>query len=102
MKYGQPNDIVTVEDEPHARPTRYGSMMTSLHGQRNVKFLFYNPNLTPNDFVLLHSTARTERQNPRWEIELYEKAGASDQRHEYPRCHRGDGPILSECPPVFQ
>ncbi|MCB0693404.1 MAG: GWxTD domain-containing protein [Lewinellaceae bacterium] len=78
MKYGQPNDIVTVEDEPHAPPYEiwiYDDFPYT--GQRNVKFLFYNPNLTPNDFVLLHSTARTERQNPRWEIELYEKAGAS-------------------------
>lgn len=78
MKYGQPNDIVTVEDEPHAPPYEiwiYDEFPYT--GQRNVKFLFYNPNLTPNDFVLLHSTARTERQNPRWEIELYEKAGAS-------------------------
>ncbi|MCF8238424.1 MAG: GWxTD domain-containing protein [Saprospiraceae bacterium] len=79
MKYGQPNDIVQVEDEPHAPPYEiwiYDEFPFT--GQRNVKFLFYNPNLAPGDFQLLHSTARNERQNPRWEIELYEKAGATE------------------------
>ncbi len=79
MKYGQPNDIVQVEDEPHAPPYEiwiYDEFPFT--GQRNVKFLFYNPNLAPGDFQLLHSTARNERQNPRWEIELYKKVGAND------------------------
>ncbi len=79
MKYGQPNDIVQVEDEPHAPPYEiwiYDEFPFT--GQRNVKFLFYNPNLAPGDFQLLHSTARNERQNPRWEIELYEKVGANE------------------------
>ena len=39
--------------------------------ETNVKFLFYNPSLVANDFQLLHSTCRGERQNPRWEVDLY-------------------------------
>jgi hypothetical protein len=39
--------------------------------QRNVKFLFYNPSLAGDDFVTLHSTARGEISNPRWERDLY-------------------------------
>jgi hypothetical protein len=39
--------------------------------QRNVKFLFYNPTLAGDDFVTLHSTARGEISNPRWERDLY-------------------------------
>ncbi len=79
MKYGQPNDVVQVEDEPHAPPYEiwiYDEFPFT--GQRNVKFLFYNPSLAPGDYQLLHSTARNERQNIRWEIELYEKAGANE------------------------
>lgn len=79
MKYGQPNDVVQVEDEPHAPPYEiwiYDEFPFT--GQRNVKFLFYNPNLAPGDFQLLHSTARNERQNPRWEIELYKKVGGNE------------------------
>lgn len=79
MKYGQPNDIVQVEDEPHAPPYEiwiYDEFPFT--GQRNVKFLFYNPSLAPGDYQLLHSTARNERQNIRWEVELYEKVGANE------------------------
>src|SRR5690606_17534227 len=72
LKYGKPDDLVTVEDEVDAPPYEiwtYYSLPNSR--QSNVKFLFYNPDLTQNGFVLLHSTARGERQNPRWESVLY-------------------------------
>ncbi|MEN9415836.1 MAG: hypothetical protein RLZ62_2140, partial [Bacteroidota bacterium] len=41
--------------------------------QTNVKFLFYNPSLAGDDFILLHSTARGEISNPKWERELYRR-----------------------------
>lgn len=72
LKYGKPDDMVTVEDEVDAPPYEiwtYYSLSNST--QSNVKFLFYNPGLTRNGFELLHSTARGERQNPRWESVLY-------------------------------
>jgi len=72
LRYGRPDDILAVEDEPSAPPYeiwRYNRMPET--GQNNVKFLFYNPSLSTNDFSLLHSTCRGERQNPRWELELY-------------------------------
>ncbi|RMF31243.1 MAG: hypothetical protein D6765_02085, partial [Bacteroidetes bacterium] len=34
----------------------------------------YNPSLATNGFILLHSNARGEVNNPRWEIELYGQA----------------------------
>lgn len=79
MKYGRPNDIIDVEDEPHAPPYQiwlYNEFPYT--GQRNVKFLFYNPSLAPGNYVLLHSTARNEKRNPRWEIELYSKLGPNE------------------------
>jgi len=72
LRYGRPDDILSVEDEPSAPPYeiwRYNRLLET--GQNNVKFLFYNPSLSTNDFILLHSTCRVERQNDRWEIELY-------------------------------
>lgn len=79
MRYGRPNDIIDVEDEPHAPPYQiwiyYAFPYT---GQRDVKFLFFNPSLAPNDYILLHSTARNERQNPRWEVDLYSRLGGNE------------------------
>ena len=75
LKYGKPTEIVEVEDEPSAPPYEiwfYNSLEESR--QFNIKFLFYNPSLAHNDFILLHSNCRGERYNPRWEVELYGNA----------------------------
>ncbi len=74
MRFGQASDIVHVEDEPGAPPYEiwvyYKFPSTN---QTNVKFLFYNPSLAGDDFILLHSTARGEISNPKWERELYRR-----------------------------
>lgn len=75
MKYGMPSDIVSVETESSAPPYEiwfYNEFPQT--GQNNVKFLFYNPSLAMNGHILLHSTARGEVNNPRWEVELYRNA----------------------------
>ena len=72
LKYGRPNDIVTVENEMNAPPYEiwsYAKIDKTL--QTNVKFLFYNPNLSANGYRQLHSTCRGETNNPRWVSELY-------------------------------
>ena len=72
MRFGRPDDLVHVEDDPSAPPYEiwvyYNFPKTN---QRNVKFLFYNPSLAGEDFILLHSNARGEINNPRWERVLY-------------------------------
>jgi len=75
LKYGKPTEMVHVEDEPSAPPYEiwfYDRLEDSK--QYNVKFIFHNPSLANNDFVLLHSNCRGERYNPRWEVELYRHA----------------------------
>lgn len=75
LKYGRPFDHIVVEDEPSAPPYEiwfYDYFPAT--GQQNVRFLFYNPDLTKNGHILLHSTARGEINNPRWEVELYKDA----------------------------
>lgn len=75
MKYGKPNDIVSIMDDPVAPPYEiwvYHSIPSI--GQSNVKFLFYNPNLDGADYRLLTSNARGERQDKQWKKELYKNA----------------------------
>ncbi len=75
LKYGKPDDIIEVEDEPSAPPYEiwFYNHFPATH-QSNVRFLFYNPSLAKNAYTLLHSTANGERTNARWEVELYRDA----------------------------
>lgn len=79
MRFDKPDDIVHVEDDPAAPPYEiwiyYNFPKTA---QQNVKFLFYNPSLAGEDYILLHSTARGETKNPQWERILYAR-NAYDQ-----------------------
>jgi GWxTD domain-containing protein len=79
LKYGQPDDMEMRDQEPSAPPyeiwTYYEFPYTN---QNNVKFVFYNPSLSPGDYVLLHSTAIGERSNPSWLRELYRDAPANE------------------------
>jgi GWxTD domain-containing protein len=75
LKYGRPNDIVRVETEQSAPPYEIWSYYEFPQtGQRNVHFLFYNPSLAAEDFIILHSTALGEFNNPNWERDLYRDA----------------------------
>lgn len=85
LRYGRPDDFIHVEDEPAAPPYEiwvyYNFPSTN---QNNVKFLFYNPSLAGEDFILLHSTARGEINNPKWERTLYSRnAGEEYQGDNY-------------------
>lgn len=75
LKYGQPDDMVRNEAEPSAPPYEIWSYnKIDRTNQNNVRFIFYNPSLAPEDFVLLHSDVIGERQNPQWQMELYRSA----------------------------
>lgn len=73
MKYGKPNDVLTVENEPSAPPYEiwFYDRVPSDPPQTNVKFLFYNPSLAGGNYQMLHSTCLGEVQNLQWEVELY-------------------------------
>jgi GWxTD domain-containing protein len=75
LKYGKPDNVLPVEDEPSAPPYEiwFYTSFPATH-QSNVRFLFYNPSLAKNGFTLLHSTAIGEVKNEKWEIELYRNA----------------------------
>lgn len=75
LKYGQPSDITRNESEPSAPPYEIWSYnQLPETGQNNVRFIFYNPSLVADDFILLHSDVIGERNNPQWQLELYKDA----------------------------
>ncbi|MBX2929710.1 MAG: GWxTD domain-containing protein [Saprospiraceae bacterium] len=77
LKYGPPDDMETREQEASASPYEVWSYYHfPVTRQNNVKFIFYNPSLAPGDFILLHSDAIGERQNPQWMRDLYRNAPA--------------------------
>ena len=83
IKYGRPDDMVMVDNDPSAPPYEiwiYNDFPKTK--QTNVKFLFYEPNLG-TDFELLHSNARGEINNPQWQIELYKNAPNEIQGSNY-------------------
>lgn len=84
MRFGRPDDLIHVEDDPGAPPYEiwvyYNFPKTQ---QKNVKFLFYNPSLAGEDFMLLHSNARGEINNPRWETTLYQRNAQGQETDNY-------------------
>lgn len=66
LKYGQPNKVITVNDELSMPPYEiwYYDFIAKTN-QNNVRFLFFSPNLD-NEYRLLHSTCQGERQNQNW------------------------------------
>ncbi|MEZ4983759.1 MAG: hypothetical protein R2795_01770 [Saprospiraceae bacterium] len=53
-----------------------------------MRFIFYNPSLAADDFILLHSDVFGERQNPQWQLELYR-----DSPYEHPNDYFGGDQI---------
>ena len=79
MKYGQPSDIVSQSNDPSAPPYEVWSYNEfPMTNQGLVKFIFYNPSLSPGNYVMLHSTARGEVNNPSWLKEMYRNVPNSD------------------------
>ncbi|MFH2096520.1 MAG: GWxTD domain-containing protein [Bacteroidota bacterium] len=70
LQYGAPNNVVESKHEPSAYPYeiwQYYQISNDYVKQSNVKFVFYNPMLAGDDYVLLHSNLRGEINEPNWE-----------------------------------
>ncbi|MCK9204545.1 MAG: GWxTD domain-containing protein [Bacteroidales bacterium] len=70
LEYGPPNTRSTQYNEPSNYPYEIWQYYTLNNGQRNKKFVFYSPDMVTSDFILLHSDAIGEVNNPRWKIDL--------------------------------
>lgn len=75
LKYGPPTRIATRHNDQSAVPYEIWSYdRIDYTSQTNVKFVFYNPTLAGNDFILLHSNCRNELNNPKWLQYIYTAA----------------------------
>ena len=72
LQYGPPNEVKEVPSDPVTLPYEIWDYYY-LNNQSNVKFVFYDPVLTGNDYELLHSNLYGEVQNPNWRMILVRK-----------------------------
>lgn len=77
LKYGQPNDITDIANEPASYPYqiwRYYHVETF----NNVKFVFYDPMLMGTDYELLHCEyIPGETNNPNWKSMLRQRTNGN-------------------------
>lgn len=78
LKYGKPDLITTVSNEPGALPYEIWQYNTPGTRGTNGIFLFYQPGYMVGDYKLLHSTVNGEVRNGRWRSQLYTN-GVSNQ-----------------------
>ena len=69
LKYGVPNDIQRFLTEIDKHPYIIWTY-NYLKNQSNVYFVFYDPDLSTNEFPLLHSTLQGEVYNANWRLQL--------------------------------
>lgn len=72
LQYGAPTEILGQIREPGALPYEIWVYNRIDNGQLNVKFVFYNPDLVTNNYILIHSTANGEIKNEHWQRLVYE------------------------------
>jgi len=70
LDYGEPNTITKSYFEPSAYPYEVWHYYTCKN-QKNKKFVFYNPDLVTNDFILIHSDAIGEINDYKWQQKIY-------------------------------
>lgn len=69
LQYGRPNTVVKNYNEPSAYPYEIWHYY-NLKNQSNRKFIFYNTDLSSNEFALLHSDAIGEVNDYQWRLRL--------------------------------
>lgn len=72
LRYGPPTRVVPYMDEPAAYPYEIWEY-NQLPQQAGGYFVFINTTYMPNDYVLLHSSARGETRNPSWRRHIYSR-----------------------------
>ena len=97
LQYGAPNAAQQVTTEPDSYPYeiwQYYRIQNPATGsyQTNKKFVFYNPSLDGKCFTLLHSDARGEIRDDRWQIKLKQRnTQIMDYDQTAPQGSYGDG-----------
>ncbi len=71
LQYGAPSQRDQSKINPATYPYEIWEYYQMKDGQVDKKFIFYEPSLATNDFILLHSTAIGEVQDRQWQLKLY-------------------------------
>lgn len=92
LQYGPPDSRNAVTTEPSAYPYemwQYNSLVNKAlllsnpgNRQSNKRFVFYNPDLVSNKFILIHSDARGEVFDSRWQLLLNKRTITSNNLDE--------------------
>lgn len=72
LQYGKPDQLVDITSEPSAYPYQIW-FYYHIGKFNNRRFVFYNRDLSSNDYDLLHSDMVGERYNSQWELDLYSR-----------------------------
>jgi hypothetical protein len=97
LQYGAPDASQQVSTEPNSYPYeiwQYYRIKDPATGQfqSNKKFVFYNPSLDGKCYSLLHSDARGEMRDDRWQIKLKQRnTQIMDYDQTTPQGTYGDG-----------
>ncbi len=76
LKYGTPNDINRSNHEPSSYPYEIWHYF-ELNGETDIRFVFYNPDIVGDDYLLLHSNLTGEHHNPYWQRDLTRRNNTS-------------------------
>ncbi len=74
LKYGQPSTKTISDKEPSSYPYEIWGYYHLNDDQVNRKFVFYNPDLVTNNYILLHSDARGETYDANWSMKLQKRS----------------------------
>lgn len=72
LQYGPPNNRTASPREPSAYPYEVWHYYR-IGTQNNRRFIFYNPDLVTNDYILLHSDANGEPIDDQWQLKLHKR-----------------------------
>jgi GWxTD domain-containing protein len=75
LQYGAPNQRGIFDMNPATYPYEIWEYYKLNNGETDRKFVFYNPEIVTNNYVLLHSNTRGEIQNSQWQLILYSRTG---------------------------
>lgn len=69
LQYGPANSVKESPFSPTVYPYEIWQY-NYVEGQSNVKFVFYNPDMVSNDYILIHSDKYGEPKEPAWQREI--------------------------------
>jgi GWxTD domain-containing protein len=72
LQYGKPDKHIRVPSEPNAYPYEIW-FFYHIGDVNNKRFVFYNRDLSTNDYELLHSDMTGEKYNRQWDLDLHSR-----------------------------